>query len=101
MGNAQRIADAITEALLAAAVAQAQAVERVLRKLVSAGHSMADMGWEKHWPNDVELLVCRGIRVLLITRSIGQAEIVTRYTLYPDGRPGGWPELDFEAPHGE
>jgi hypothetical protein len=95
--NGQRIADAVTEMIMKGAVHQQVAVETILRQLVDGGHSLADVTY-KHLPDlGKDLLVCKEVCVLLIQRTYEGPSITIKYTIYPDGRPGGWPELNFAS----
>jgi hypothetical protein len=93
--HAGRIADAVTEAVMKAGVSQSVAVETILRQLVTAGRPIEDIRYI-HDPGAEDSVDCQGVRVMLITHRYTGTAITIRYQLYPDGRPDGWPELDFQ-----
>jgi hypothetical protein len=93
--NISRISDAIEEIGLRAMQQHLCKVESILHQLHRSGHKLSDMAYS-HLPDDRrEEITCQGIRVCVIVRKYEGLAITTRYELYPDGRPGGWPELSF------
>jgi hypothetical protein len=95
--SAGQIADAIADMIYKSSTAQLVAVESILQQLVNSGLSVTTMTYQ-HIPDlNKELLVCRDVCVLLITRTYEGAAIKITYELYPDGRPHGWPELALAA----
>lgn len=92
----KQISDAIDEMIQKAACRHAVAVETVLHTLVAAGFAIADLSY-CHLPElGKELVVCQHTCVLVIHRTYEGAAIRITYRIYPDGRPGGWPELSFD-----
>ncbi len=95
--SVRMLSAAVEDMIQKAAVRHAVMVEAVLCQLVAQGFTAADLTY-KHLPDlDKELLVCKEVCVMVIQRIYEGAAIRTTYRIYPDGRPGGWPELEFQC----
>ena len=96
--------DAIKRACIEQARRHAAVMEGVLAQLLASGIALTQLTYRTHGPGDLramEDLVFNGIgatkpvRIVAISRKYTGMEMAALYTLYPDGRPEGFPELGF------
>jgi hypothetical protein len=97
MRAVQRLSALIEDLIIEAGQKQVAKVETILRQLVAGGHSLADVVYQHRPDENLEVVVCQGVRVLTVVRTHSIYEIKTVFTIYPDGRPGGWPKLSFDS----
>jgi len=82
----------------------AKQVENILEQLISSGAEPDDLCYEQHVDQGFDVILDGAVRVCLIRHeNIGQETwpniplgFKSTLTLYPDGRPDGWPELSLE-----